>query len=54
MKYDSPFEVTSEQYKNLMNQFAGIVAGKEEDGKYYIKVWFTKYIPMIEKVLELR
>ena len=41
--YNVPFEVTQSQYNDLMKHFAGIVAGREEEGKYYIKVWITAY-----------
>ena len=45
--YDTPFEVTKEQYKVYMTQLAGIVVGREENGKYYIKVWMTKLFNQI-------
>lgn len=47
IEYNVPFEVTQTQYNILMNHFAGVVAGREEEGKYYIKVWYEKYIPVI-------
>jgi hypothetical protein len=35
-----------------MNKFAGIVAGREEEGKYYIKVWLMKYSKMVLSVIQ--
>ena len=43
IEYNVPFEVSKEQYSFLMNNFQGIVAGSEQEGKYYIKVWLMKY-----------
>ncbi len=51
IKYDTPIEVTKSQYNTLMNKFAGIVAGREEEGKYYIKVWLMKYAPVIHSFI---
>lgn len=47
VKYDIPFEVSREQYKVFMTQLAGIVAGREQNGKYYIKVWMPKLFNQI-------
>ena len=49
--YDVPFEVTKKQYNALMSGCEGIVAGREENGKYDIKVWLTKYNNHIINIL---
>lgn len=39
-----PFEVTEKQYNICMNVLSGIVAGRTENGKYYLKIMcFTDY-----------
>jgi hypothetical protein len=54
MKYNVPFEVTKNQYTALMNNLAGIVVGRFDDlsGKYFIKVWHTKYNNLIVNILK--
>ncbi len=54
IEYDVPFEVTEKQYNALMykGQFDGIICHKKQDGKYFIKVWLTKYAPFINQILE--
>lgn len=49
IQYDTPYEVTKEQYNVLRTRFAGYVAHMEENRKYYIKVW--TYHSEIEKIL---
>ncbi len=49
--YDKPFEVTEKQYNGLMNVFSGCVAGRTESGKFYIKVWLTRYSKEISQFL---
>jgi hypothetical protein len=49
---DKPIEVTEMQYRVLMNECAGIVAGRKAEGKFYIKVWMMKYAPGIKSFLE--
>jgi hypothetical protein len=50
IKYDTPIEVNEKQYKKLMHECSGIVAGREENGKYYIKVWLMKYADYVRRV----
>jgi len=52
IQYDTPIEVTKDQYNTLMHKFSGVVAGREEEGKYYIKVWLMQYAGLVAKVLE--
>lgn len=51
IEYDTPFEVTKEQYNTLMNNFQGVVAGRESEGKYYIKAWLMQYASAISQFL---
>ncbi len=48
---NTPFEVNENQYKLLIPQFDGVIAHREENGKYYIKVMISKYIPIIKQIL---
>lgn len=49
--YDSQIEVTQGQYKILTStdQFKGIFAHREENGKFFIKIWLMKYAKCILK-----
>jgi hypothetical protein len=49
IKYNTPIEVTEKQYRKLMTECAGIVAGRKENGKYYIKVWLMKYAGYVRR-----
>lgn len=51
VEYDKQIEVTKEQYVFLVNNFAGILAHREEKGKYYIKVWIMSSAEIIEQIL---
>lgn len=51
IKYDTPIEVTEKQYRNLMEECDGVVAGRIENGKYYIKVWLMKYVDQVNRML---
>jgi len=53
---DSPIEVTKEQYLQIMNgrYTCGSCAGLEENGKYFIKVWFMDYVPQIKQILGVK
>ena len=53
MKYDIPVEVTKEQYNYLKVNYAGIVAHKNEDERYWIKLWMMKYKDEIELFLQI-
>lgn len=41
--YDTPIEVNLEQYNYLKVEYRGIIAYREEAGRYWIKVWDMKY-----------
>ncbi len=53
IKYDTPIEVTEVQYYKLMLALPGIVAGRVEEGKHYIKCWLMKHKLFVEKNLNL-
>lgn len=43
LKYDASVEVSKEQYLMAKVKYAGIIAHRKENGKYYIKLWFMQY-----------
>ena len=49
--YDTPIEVTENQYNTCMRTLSGIVAGRKCDGKFYIKLWVSKYSYLVERYL---
>jgi hypothetical protein len=46
LQYDTPVQVTKEQYNFMQVKFAGIIAHRfdQKTGVYYIKIWRMKYI----------
>jgi len=51
IEYDKPIEVTQTQYNLLRSRFAGVVAYRKANGKYYVKVWMMSYAKMIENII---
>lgn len=51
IEYDKPIEVNEVQYNHIMHRYSGIVAGRKEGGKFFIKVWFMKYAHLIQTSL---
>ena len=51
--YDTPIEVTREQYEKLKVVFAEIVAHREENGKYWIKLWDVRFKKELEEYLNV-
>ena len=43
IKYDTQIEVSKQQYDKLIVDCTGIIAHREQNGKYFIKVWYMKY-----------
>lgn len=39
LTYDQPVEVTKAEHDHMMARCSTLVAGREENGKYYIKAW---------------
>lgn len=53
IKYDTPIEVSEKEYGVLMNAFREIIAGrKDENGKYYIKLWLMRYKNHLAQAIE--
>jgi len=51
IKYDIAVEVTLEQYNYLTFKYKGALAYREDNGRYYIKLWSTRYAKEILKYL---
>lgn len=43
LKYNIPVEVTKEQYDRLKVEASGIIAHRQENGRYWIKLLLPKY-----------
>jgi len=52
IQYDKSIEVTESQYNACMSRLDGYVAGRKENGKFYIKIWFMKYKYLLEAILK--
>ena len=42
IEYGQTLEVSYQQYHVLMKILSGCIAGRSEDGKYFIQVWLDK------------
>jgi hypothetical protein len=53
IKYNEPIQLKSlATYHKLMNHFSGIICGRiDENGRPFIKCWFMKYAPYVEKAI---
>ena len=51
IKYNTPIEVNQKQYGICMSRHHGICAGRVENGKYFIKILFMKYVKDVERDL---
>lgn len=51
IKYDTEIEVTKEQFLWLSTELAGVVAYREADGKFYIKVLLMRYAHLVDQYL---
>jgi hypothetical protein len=51
IKYNTPIEVNQKQYGICMSRHQGICAGRAENGKYFIKVLFMKFVKDVERDL---
>lgn len=52
IEYDKEIEVSEEQYILILKIFSGIIAHRQENGKYFIKVLRMQYAGHIEKILK--
>lgn len=51
IKYNTQIEVEKPKYNILMTKLSGIVAGREDGGKYFIKVLVMKYANYVQQIL---
>lgn len=51
VKYNTSIEVTEKQYRKLMYDLSGVVAGREDNGKFYIKLMAQGYAKHVEKII---
>jgi hypothetical protein len=50
IKYDTPIEVTHKQYGFLVTHYSGKIAHRQENGRYFIKLW---YMPAAKEINEI-
>ena len=43
IEYDTPIEVTRDQYYRIIGSLSGIVAHRTDKGRYYVKLWMMRY-----------
>lgn len=53
LEYNVETEVTFAQYERLRTEFAGIIAHRQENGKYYILLWLSRYRKAVSRALEV-
>ena len=51
INYDEPIEVNKEKYLLLTKKYAGIIAHREEEGKYFIRLWNMNFKKQLEEDL---
>lgn len=51
VEYGIPIEVSKTKYEELRKMFSGILAFREEAGKYFIKLFATKYQDQVQKAI---
>ena len=51
IKYNRKFEVTEAQHLALRVKHPGVIAYRQEEGKFFIKVMIPKYIAEIEEFM---
>lgn len=52
IEYDKEIEVSEEQYLLVLKEFSGVIAHRQENDKYFIKVLLMKYAGLIERILK--
>ena len=52
IRYNEPVEVTQAQYIRIMSRFGGHCFGRQDKGKFFIKLGLSRYKKLIEKELE--
>jgi hypothetical protein len=48
---NTEIEVTKDQFRILVSNLSGIIAHRKENDKYYIKCMWSKYCPIVDKIL---
>ncbi len=52
IKYDTPIEVTKEQYKRVTERFRQLIAHRiDRRGRHWVKLWAIGYKEELEKEL---
>lgn len=51
LKYNEPIEVTEKQYFFLTSMYSGLIVRRQEEGKYFIKLWVMQFKTEIEHLL---
>lgn len=51
VEYCTPIEVSKTKFEELRKLFSGILAFRESEGNYYIKLFVSKFQDQVEKVL---
>jgi hypothetical protein len=52
LEYNKPIEVSQKAYTIIMNEYPMTCAGKEEAGKYFIKLWHMQHHNEILKTIQ--
>ncbi len=52
IQYDKQIEVTEKQYTTAMRELSGVVAGRMENGKFFIKLWIGSYSKELKRILK--
>ena len=52
INYNVPIEVTEKQYNVLIKEMAGVIAHRQEDGKFYITCWLMSYAKHVKRIIE--
>ena len=50
--YDTPIEVNKTDYDILKVEFAQIIAHREENGRYWIKLWDMRFKKHLQKYFD--
>lgn len=51
VKLDETIEVSKKKYDKIVGHLKGFVAHREENGRYFVKVWFSRVKPAFLKLV---
>lgn len=51
IELDTPIEVSETQYYILMHNMQGVIAGRKDGDRYFIKCWLMRYKNIVEKII---